>query len=190
MIVTFPGSSASICSTLAGPGQLGEHLTQILIGLQSIGLGGLHQAVEVGAGLDPFYAVAEQPVLAAHHKGTDRVFGQVVVDGDSPVVQITDQPGPFVLQVVERLADGGFRWRLRQCLVQPSAQFLQQGFGLFLPGGVAGFGGGLLEAALNAVQLLDPGQTLIGPPRLPGLAPLRLDGLIKLASGMRPAAYL
>ena len=101
----------------AGPGQLGEHLTQILIGLQSIGLGGLHQAVEVGAGLDPLYAVAEQPVFAAHDKGTDRVFGQVVVDGDSPVVQITDQPGPFVLQVVERLADGGFRWRLRQCLV-------------------------------------------------------------------------
>ena len=38
------------------------------------------------------------------------------------------------------------------------------------------------------VQLLDPGQTLIGPPRLPGLAPLRLDGFIKLAPGMRPAA--
>ena len=39
------------------------------------------------------------------------------------------------------------------CLVQPSAHFLQQGFGLFLAGGVAGFGGGLLEGALNALQL-------------------------------------
>jgi hypothetical protein len=44
-------------------GQLSEHVAQVGIGFQSVGLGDLDERVEIGAGLGTVDPVAEQPVL-------------------------------------------------------------------------------------------------------------------------------
>ena len=45
-----------------------------------------HQRVDDGTGFCTLDAVAEQPVLSAYHKWTDRILRQVIGDGHIPVV--------------------------------------------------------------------------------------------------------
>ena len=65
--------------------QHAQYQQQVFVGFNTVGLCGFHQRVNNRAGLCTLDAVAEQPVLSAHHKGTDRILCQVIGDGDIPV---------------------------------------------------------------------------------------------------------
>ena len=62
-----------------GMRQLLKDKSQVGIGFQTVGFGGLDQAEEGGTGPGPIGAAGKQPVLSSHHKGADSVFHQVVV---------------------------------------------------------------------------------------------------------------
>ena len=51
-----------VCEGL-GLGEIGEDLSQVMIGLKPIGLGGLDQGVQVGRGLGTGHGVMEIPIL-------------------------------------------------------------------------------------------------------------------------------
>jgi hypothetical protein len=70
------GSSASK-STSVGARERGEDEAQVSVGLEGAGLGGLDEAVEVGAGVCAADGVGEEPVLAADDEGADRVLDEV-----------------------------------------------------------------------------------------------------------------
>jgi hypothetical protein len=49
-----------------------KNKVQIFQDIEPVGLGGFHQAVRAGSGSCAVIGLAEQPVLPANHKGTDR----------------------------------------------------------------------------------------------------------------------
>ena len=57
-----------------------EDVAQVGVGFLAVGLGGFHQAVELGAGGRAPGRVAEQPVIAADNERPDGPLGRVVVD--------------------------------------------------------------------------------------------------------------
>ena len=79
-------------------------MAEITVGLAVIGLGGLDQAINQGAGLGALGRACEQPVLAAKDKGPDSVFRPVVVRGDDGVLEVNQQTAPLIEGVEDRLA--------------------------------------------------------------------------------------
>ena len=70
-----------------------------------VGLGGLDEAVEGGAGGGAAGAAGEQPVLAAQNEWTDRPFNGVGVWGELRRVQVADELGPLLEGIAGRLAE-------------------------------------------------------------------------------------
>ena len=68
--------------------------------------------------------ITKNPIFAANYKGTDRVLGQVDIDFQAPVFEITNEFRPLVVQVVQSLPGQGARWYGWQALVQPVSQLL------------------------------------------------------------------
>ena len=64
-------------------------MPKIGIGLQSVGLGGLDQRVQIGTGLDTFDRVTEQPVLAPEHERADGILRTIVVDLQPIIIQVS-----------------------------------------------------------------------------------------------------
>jgi hypothetical protein len=90
----FQGSSADLLDGLRSR-ELGEQAAQVRIRFQVVGPRGLNQAVKMGARLGTAGRVGEEP----------RVLGKVGVDGDSAVLDITDQLRPLLEQIRERSAE-------------------------------------------------------------------------------------
>ena len=152
-------------------------MPEIGIGLQSVGLGGLDQRVQIGTGLDPLDRVAERPVLAPEQEWADGILRAIVVDLQPTVVQVTDQLVPFVVQVAQRLA-GRTAWRhLWQGFIQPAAQFMKDRPGMPLAMGVTVFRCQFPGLLLNPVQVPDQGEPAVRVTRWLFLF-LRLERLI------------
>ena len=67
--------------------QHGQHQQEVFVGFNTVGLGRLHQRIDNGTGFCALDAVAEQPVLSAYHKGTNRILRQIVGNRHIPIVQ-------------------------------------------------------------------------------------------------------
>ena len=70
---------------------------------QTIGTGHLHLAVNHRTGSDAFYRVAEQPVLAAHSKGTDCLLDKVIGNLTLGVKQVVLYVGLLFAGVLHNL---------------------------------------------------------------------------------------
>ena len=82
-----------------------------------------HQRVDDGTGFCTLDAVAEQPVLSAYHKWTDRILRQVIGDGHIPVVQKCAQCLLLVQGIPHRILQfaalfGMHRFQPRKILLQ------------------------------------------------------------------------
>ena len=62
-------------------------MVQVSLGVEPVGLGGLQDGEDNHAGVSTSLRVAEQPVLASDHNGTDGVLHLVVADLDFAVVK-------------------------------------------------------------------------------------------------------
>ncbi len=120
IIMNHPSGARSFIDTAlaaSGPGTV--------VHLKAVGLGGLDQRVQVGAGCHTLDRCTEQPVFATHHERPDGILCAIVVDFQSAIIQIANQLVPFTTQVVHGLA-GCTGWRhQRQTVIQPVAQFIQ-----------------------------------------------------------------
>ena len=79
-------------------------MAEVAVRFAVIGLGGLYQAVEQGAGLGPLGCSLEQPVLATEDKGADGVFRHVVVRCHDGSLEIDQQSLPLIEGIADRLA--------------------------------------------------------------------------------------
>ena len=84
-------------------GQHRQHIEQLVVRVDSVGLCRFHQRVHNRTGLCALDGVAEQPVLAAHHEGADRILFQVVGDGHIAILQESGQLPFLVLGIPYRI---------------------------------------------------------------------------------------
>ena len=83
---------------------LGEHVAQVGVGFESVGLGTLDERVQTGAGVGAGHGIAEQLVAPPEAEGTDCILDGVGVDAVAPVVTETHECLPLVVQIAHRLA--------------------------------------------------------------------------------------
>ena len=112
--------------------QLGEHMQQIRIRLDTAGPTRQHLAVDDGAGLRSGNGIAEQPGLASRGKWSDVPLDHVIVDGRMTVIDVASQVVLLIARVTDCLAGQTFGqnpWRL---LIEPEAQRIQQRYAVGL----------------------------------------------------------
>ena len=68
-------------------GDPGQHLSQIILGVEPIQFGGFDQAIRRGRAIAARIRPGEQSVLAAQRHRPHRSFGGVVVDAGSAIAQ-------------------------------------------------------------------------------------------------------
>jgi len=160
-------------------------VAEIGVGLDGVGLGGLDEGVEIGAGGGSFRGIGKQPIGSAGDEGPDGALGGIIVDGNAAVVEVGDEAGPLAVEVGQRPTGGGFGRHLGQGGVEPGAELGEQGPGVGVAMGAAGFGGKVSGLALDTVEPLDMCKPLVGAAGLGlGALPLGFDGLVELAPGM------
>ncbi len=76
-------------------------------GIQPSFLGCLDQAVNHRAGLGAQRGIGKQEVLAANHKGLDAVLRPVVAQFQPSILQISQEIGPLLLEVMQSFAQRG-----------------------------------------------------------------------------------
>ena len=91
-------------------GQFFEDNIEVFQVVEAVGLGRFDKGVDSGAGLCTGGRAGEEPVFAAHGKGTDGVFGGVVVRGQVGVVEVSFDPGPLDQGVANGLTEKAFGW--------------------------------------------------------------------------------
>ena len=72
--------------------QLFKKVFQIPFGVQVVGFGGFHQAVDDGTGFGSFGAITEKPIFSPNGERADAVFRGVVGNVTVPVLGVTGQP--------------------------------------------------------------------------------------------------
>ena len=120
-----------------------------------IGFGSFNQAVEHGAGAGAFDGVAEEPVLAADDKRSDRILCWVVVDRPLAVLDISSELAPIFLCIGNRLAELAFGQDTVLCFIQPLFELLQQRQALLLAGLMASGAVALFVLLLDGVEFGD-----------------------------------
>ena len=78
-------------------------MVQIGLRVQAVGLGRFQHSKDRGAGVGPGLCVAEQPILASDHNGTDGVLYLVIADLDLAVVKEGAEVFPLVQGVGDSL---------------------------------------------------------------------------------------
>jgi hypothetical protein len=118
---------------LLGPGQrdLGKEVAQISIPLQSVGFGGLDEAVEGRARRGALGVACEEPVLPSDDERLDRVFREVVVRGEHGVIYVDGEPLPLPQGVGDRLAEESLRGHVALSLIEPRLEGVQDRLGFF-----------------------------------------------------------
>ena len=79
-------------------------MVQVSLGVEPISFGGLQNGEDNHAGVGPGLGVAEQPILASDHNGTDGVLNLVIADLDLAVVKEGERTGdgsPFTLSTID-----------------------------------------------------------------------------------------
>ena len=79
--------------------QFCEYILQIIINLETVGFGGLHQTVHDGTDLGTTDGIHIDPVLTVDSEGADGTFCRVVVHGNITVIQ-KDTEMRFLIQTV------------------------------------------------------------------------------------------
>jgi len=127
----------------------------------------------------------EQPVLFSDRTGTNGVLGQVVVNFQAPIFQITIQRFPFSQGILHRLAQRALGQTSRQQGFQLRFKRGQDGRGLLRPQSFSLFGRQPLvpRVALNQIEFAQLGHDHAGL-----LGPFLQRGH-KLAPCRRPAAH-
>ena len=77
-------------------------MIQISLWVQAVGLGGLQQGEDRGAGFGTGLGIAEKPVLPTDDNRADRILHMVIADFDLAVVEERAK----VLPLVQRVGDG------------------------------------------------------------------------------------
>jgi hypothetical protein len=80
--------------------QFREQVSEVPVGLQSIGLCRLNQAVEGGAGMSSSRGTREEPIAAPQHKRPNRILDQIRIWRQIRRVQIPEQLLPFFQGIV------------------------------------------------------------------------------------------
>ena len=92
--------------TIQGRGGL-QNPGQIAKGIQPRFLSRLDRAADRRAGLGAQRGIGKQEVLAANHKGLDAALRPVVAQFQPSVLQIPQEIGPLLLEVVQSFAQRG-----------------------------------------------------------------------------------
>ena len=114
-------------------GQACHHIAQVGIRVMPVHARRLDQTHDGGGALARAQAASEEPVLAAERDRPDTILDPVVVDWDLPVVEVTDERRPTLEAIVDRLCGCGTIGYLLPSRAEPSMEFINDGFGQFLP---------------------------------------------------------
>ena len=90
-------------------GDLGQHVLEVVEGIDAPLAAGLDDGEEDGAALAAIGVADEEPVFLAHGGGTDGVFDLVVVDFQTAVVEVAAEQIPLAQGVVDGLSHGAGR---------------------------------------------------------------------------------
>ena len=103
-----------------------QDIGQIFFWIEAVRLARLDDAVDGGARLGSFRAVAEEPVLPADGEGTDGAFCCVVRHGDAAVAEVAAEAFLRIQGIVHRLGRLEFRQEPRADGFQPREEVLDQ----------------------------------------------------------------
>jgi hypothetical protein len=151
--------------------------------------GRFYQRVDDGTGMGIGRRIAEHPCLPAHHERANAVFGAVIVDRAIATLGVAFQHAPVFLQVGQRLSQRAGRRDRWQRLVHPCFQRRQRRHAQFLAREQSCLVGGVLEVALDSIQLAGQGDCLVGAPALSvplrdGCAPCHRSNFFSALSGL------
>ena len=92
---------------------------KVFVRVKFVFLRRFNQTVDHGAGLCTTGRIGKEPVLPAHHKGLNAALGTVVAQLQTAILQIPCQVRPLLRQIVNGLAQRGFRRSSRLHLICP-----------------------------------------------------------------------
>jgi len=159
-------------------------IVQVVIAVDIESLGAVDQAHGDGAGFAATLAAREQPVLASDSQRPDRILGRVIVDTQSSISCVTQERLLLVPRIGQGLAQGRGRQSGLGHFHGAGKELPEYRHRFALPNGEPLLRSGVLHAPFDLVKQLDTTQHLGCRQRG------RCLGLIKLASGMRPASHL
>lgn len=102
-------------------------MTQVRVGFQDVSARGGDEAVKRGTCFCAFHGVRIEPIATAKSEGPDRIFRQVVVYGETRILNVTHELGPLGQQIAERLTELARGHRLVLYFGGPFVQRLQLG---------------------------------------------------------------
>jgi hypothetical protein len=123
----IPGQEGLEMFDVGRGGQGAQHVAQPQIRLEAVGLDGFDQRVEECAGTRTGLSVREEPCLSPDHEGTDGVFGGVVVDRQIAALEVARQTRPLPMQVAQGTPEHRGGRHGGEHLVEPTAQFVDDG---------------------------------------------------------------
>ena len=84
--------------------QLVDGVGEVGFGVEAVELRGLDEGVEDGSAVTALVGPEEQEVLARDGDAAEQALGQIVVDGEAPVIGIAGQRIPAAQGILQRLA--------------------------------------------------------------------------------------
>lgn len=163
-----------------------QHPHQIPERMQSVLLHCFNQTESHRIALRAARCTGKQKILSIHDERLYTSLGAVVGDLRPSVFQIPDQPGPLLLQIVQRFSKGGV-WQRCLCAA-PRQQCVKNRFCPFLPP-VPFFRCQFSSFLLQSEQRAAVSLTFQGRTGCLFLFGYSLECLVEFSSGMRPASH-
>lgn len=82
-----------------------HHQIEVVLGIESVRLGTLHQAEQQGGSLHTVHGVGEKPVAPSDRERTYRIFRSPVVQHGKSMAAVTNKALPIGVEIVEGLAE-------------------------------------------------------------------------------------
>jgi hypothetical protein len=166
-------------------GDTAEDIGKIVLRVDGVELGAFDQRVHGGGASATGIGAGEQPVLAANRDATQGALGSVVVEGKPAIVKAAGQCGPARPHVAEGAGELGFAGELARGRVRPDREGLGDRLRSLLAFSSSVVGGRAFDRLLDAVELADAVERLLGDRR--GCGGMYIE---ELAPDMRPAGGL
>ena len=166
-------------------GQALQNIGEPGFGVVTVALGAFEHGVDDGGTLAGGFTADKQPVLFSNGSGADAVFGQIVVDFNLAAIHVKQQAIPQRQRVVDGAAKAALGQDFRA--LPQGEQFALEDFehrgGLLAAhfGAAAGCGAAFTQRGFDLIEFGNDGH------RAGGKALADFEGLVELATGVRPA---
>src|SRR5215469_11655857 len=146
-------------------GQAVEYGGEILLGMQVVQPCRFNDRIKDGSTFAATIGTEEQEVFACQSDAADEPLGQIVVDAQSPVLDVSGQCIPSAQRILERLAERRLAGDTPALRLGPAMELFQQRFAASLADRPTVLDCLAVDVGLDAIERLDPAQGLFGDRR-------------------------